>query len=74
MDTDAAEIVESEISLLVAIIDVNPYAWGQHERNDPARSHIGFPRFLESILVFLNSFLLLHPENVLAVIAASPNQ
>ncbi|KAL3857152.1 hypothetical protein ACJMK2_011847 [Sinanodonta woodiana] len=58
-------------SLLVVVIDTNPVWWGQRLVDQPDKS---LTQFLDSIMVFTNSHLMMNHRNKLAVIAAHTNQ
>ncbi|KAJ2079014.1 RNA polymerase II transcription factor B subunit 4 [Coemansia sp. RSA 988] len=57
------EPVESDPSLLVVVLDVNPSAWAQ--------SPLALDKALQQIVIFINAYLALNPENKLVVIGAS---
>ncbi|KAJ1920873.1 RNA polymerase II transcription factor B subunit 4 [Tieghemiomyces parasiticus] len=50
-------------SLLVIVLDISPFAW--------ARSPVAFPDALKQCLAFMNAYLALKHDNLLAVLAAS---
>lgn len=58
--------IEEVPSLLVLIIDTNPLYW--------STSSFPFKSLLESVLLFINSYLLLHRRNRLVVIASHHNK
>ncbi|KAK3576556.1 hypothetical protein CHS0354_011234 [Potamilus streckersoni] len=58
-------------SLLVVVIDTNPVWWGQRLEDGPGKS---LTQFLDSVMVFTNSHLMMSHRNKLAVIAAHTNQ
>ena len=60
------ESVESEGNLLVLVIDVNP-----DQRSFLAKSPQRLTKWIDSGLALVNSHLLLHPSNEVAVVAAS---
>ncbi|XP_063930293.1 general transcription factor IIH subunit 3-like [Zophobas morio] len=61
-----AAVKVSERELLLLIVDVNPYAWS----NSKLLEKISLEKFLDTILVFINSYLLLSHGNLLAVVAS----
>ncbi len=79
-----------DTSLLVAILDINPFLWGEradldnnnnnisnnnNNNNNNSKSTntgVSFSTYLEHILVFLNAYMMLQQQNLLAVIASSP--
>ncbi|CAI9740907.1 general transcription factor IIH subunit 3-like isoform X1 [Octopus vulgaris] len=63
---------EIECSLLVVIIDTDPVWWGQCFLEENSQFNIF--RYLDSMLVFANSHLMMKPANKLAIIAAHSNQ
>ncbi|GAB1608153.1 general transcription factor IIH subunit 3-like [Argonauta hians] len=63
---------EIECSLLVVIIDTNPVWWGQCFLEE--NSEFNIFRYLDSMLVFSNSHLMMKPGNKLAIIASHTNQ
>lgn len=52
-------------SLLVVLIDTNPYVWSKRQSNSNLPT---FQEVCDQILIFLNSYLLLHHSNILAVL------
>jgi len=63
---EPSENVESEGNLLVLVIDVNP-----DQRAFLAKSPQRLTKWIDSGLALVNSHLLLHPSNEVAVVAAS---
>ena len=63
---ESNESIESEGNLLVLVIDVNP-----DQRSFLAKSPQRLTKWIDSGLALVNSHLLLHPSNEVAVIAAS---
>ena len=59
---DASE----ERQLLVIVFDVNPVWWGLKSLQGQSQ----ITKCLDCLLVFINSFLMLHHDNQLAVIAS----
>lgn len=62
---------DSESSLLVIIIDTNPIWWGQVAKSDTI--NLTLSQCIDSILVFVNSYLMLSHSNKLSVIASHTN-
>lgn len=63
--------VQDDVNVLVTIIDVNPTVWSQATESDPS---VSFQPVLDQVLVFLNAFLALRPDNKLAVIGCHPEK
>ncbi|KAJ1733465.1 RNA polymerase II transcription factor B subunit 4 [Coemansia biformis] len=61
-----AEPLESDSSLLVVILDVNPGSW--------ARSALPLDKALQQMVIFINAYLALNTENRLVVLGASPRE
>jgi len=59
------QTTEDDVSLLVLVLDVNPFLWGQRSEKE-----IHFSTFLDHIMAFINTYLMLHHQNMLAVIAS----
>ncbi|CAI5994215.1 unnamed protein product [Closterium sp. NIES-64] len=57
-------LVSEDLSLLVLVVDVNPFFWALRPPSLPT-----FHDFLSQLRVFLNAYLLLHSANRAAVIA-----
>ncbi|GJP50969.1 hypothetical protein CLOM_g10124 [Closterium sp. NIES-68] len=57
-------LAAEDLSLLVLVVDVNPFFWAQRPPSLPT-----FHDFLSQLRVFLNAYLLLHSANKAAVIA-----
>nr|XP_002739904.2 PREDICTED: general transcription factor IIH subunit 3-like [Saccoglossus kowalevskii] len=62
---------EEESSLLVVIVDVNPIWWGKMRIQD--ENDLKFTQCMESILVYVNSHLMMHRSNKVAIIASHTN-
>ncbi|KAJ1831131.1 RNA polymerase II transcription factor B subunit 4 [Coemansia sp. RSA 2711] len=58
-----AEPLETDSSLLVVILDVNASAW--------ARSPLSLDKALQQMVIFINAYLALNPENRLVVLATN---
>eukprot|EP01118_Nematostelium_gracile_P006757 TRINITY_DN2179_c0_g1_i2.p2 TRINITY_DN2179_c0_g1~~TRINITY_DN2179_c0_g1_i2.p2 ORF type:complete len:138 (-),score=19.64 TRINITY_DN2179_c0_g1_i2:548-961(-) len=65
------QTTEDDVSLLVIIMDVNPFIWGQRANHT---SNIDFSTFLEHVMAFINAYLMLNQQNMLAVIASNVNE
>ncbi|GAB2271469.1 RNA polymerase II transcription factor B subunit 4 [Dionaea muscipula] len=63
-----SKLYTDDVSLLVLLLDANPYFWGSANS-----SSLSFPIFLSHVLSFLNSILLLNQLNQLVVIATGYN-
>ncbi|KAL6058239.1 General transcription and DNA repair factor IIH subunit TFB4 [Balamuthia mandrillaris] len=67
---------EDDPSLLVVVIDTNPFAWAKRTNAGSSSASDGEPvlidlhTFLEHMSVFLKAFMMLHAHNLLAVIAS----
>ncbi|GAM28580.1 hypothetical protein SAMD00019534_117560 [Acytostelium subglobosum LB1] len=76
--SSASRMVDNEdddTSMLVVILDMNVYSWGQraqtvHSKQQAGMPLISLPTFLEHFLVFVNAYLMLNQENQLAVISS----
>ena len=55
-----------EQQVLVVIFDVSPVWWGL--KSLQGQAHI--TKFFDSLIIFMNSYLMLHSDNKLAVIAS----
>jgi len=70
---------EDDVSLLVVILDTNPILWGEKSShivddasNDNTSEHsILFGTLLQHFFVFLNAYLMVKHQNMLAVIASN---
>ncbi|KAL6509612.1 hypothetical protein OROGR_022922 [Orobanche gracilis] len=63
----SAKLYADDVSLLVVLVDTNPFFWNS------VKSTIPFSKFLSHILAFLNSILLVNQQNQLVVIATGHN-
>ncbi|KAL6579827.1 RNA polymerase II transcription factor B subunit 4 [Orobanche minor] len=63
----SAKLYADDVSLLMVLIDTNPFFWNS------VKSTIPFSKFLSHILAFLNSILLVNQQNQLVVIATGHN-
>lgn len=63
----------SDPSLLCVIIDCNPKFWGKRKASK-GKSDASFAEVLSTLLVFLNSHLVIDRRNTLAVLAANAGQ
>ncbi|KAI8321821.1 transcription factor Tfb4 [Martensiomyces pterosporus] len=61
-----AEPAETDASLLVVILDVNASAW--------EKCPLKFDNALQQVVIFINAYLALKPENELAVLAVSKTE
>jgi transcription initiation factor TFIIH subunit 3 len=72
---DIRQPSEDDVSLLVIIVDANPMSWGQRMVNAQQQQalslpQIGLTQFLDNLSFFINAYLLLNHQNMLAVIAS----
>ncbi|KAJ7571117.1 hypothetical protein O6H91_01G149500 [Diphasiastrum complanatum] len=58
-----------DVSLVIVVVDVNPYFWVEKANASTGTSDIDFEQFLQHVLAFMNAILLLNHMNYLAVIA-----
>ncbi|KAL6541963.1 RNA polymerase II transcription factor B subunit 4 [Orobanche gracilis] len=63
----SAKLYADDVSLLMVLIDTNPFFWNS------VKFTIPFSKFLSHILAFLNSILLVNQQNQLVVIATGHN-
>ncbi|KAL2459393.1 basal transcription factor complex subunit-related [Forsythia ovata] len=63
----ASKIYTDDVSLLMVLIDTNPFFWNS------INSTLSFSKFLSNVLAFLNSILLLNQLNQIVVIATGYN-
>ncbi|KAG6424374.1 hypothetical protein SASPL_114791 [Salvia splendens] len=63
----SSKLYADDVSLLMVLIDTNPFFWNS------AQSTLPFSKFLTHVLAFLNSILLLNKMNQVVVIAAGYN-
>ncbi|KAI9146336.1 TFIIH subunit Tfb4/p34 [Paraphysoderma sedebokerense] len=62
---------EDDISLLVVIVDTNPFSWiNLSKSNDSSEAIQLFSQVLEHLIIFINSYLALNHDNQLAVLAS----
>ncbi|KAJ1961415.1 RNA polymerase II transcription factor B subunit 4, partial [Dipsacomyces acuminosporus] len=61
-----AEPAETDVSLLVVVLDVNASAWEQ--------CPLKFDKALQQVVIFINAYLALKPDNELAVLAVSKSE
>ncbi|CAI9112322.1 OLC1v1012759C1 [Oldenlandia corymbosa var. corymbosa] len=61
------ELLTDDVSLLMVLIDTNPYFWSSIKQSFP------FSKFLSDVLAFLNATLLLNQLNQVVVIATGYN-
>ncbi|XP_057780240.1 uncharacterized protein LOC130998850 isoform X2 [Salvia miltiorrhiza] len=67
MTPASSKLYADDVSLLMVLIDTNPFFWNS------AQSMLPFSKFLTHVLAFLNSILLLNQMNQVVVIAAGYN-
>ncbi|XP_058089602.1 general transcription and DNA repair factor IIH subunit TFB4 isoform X2 [Magnolia sinica] len=67
-----SKLYSDDVSLLVVALDTNPFFWGGASSN-PNTPSLSFSRFLNHLLPFLNSIILLHQLNQVVVIATGVN-
>ncbi|EGC40332.1 hypothetical protein DICPUDRAFT_9126, partial [Dictyostelium purpureum] len=68
---------EDDTSLLVIVLDCNIYSWGTSSPpliNTSKNNYIGFSKFLEHVMVFINAYLMLNQENQIALISSKIGQ
>lgn len=63
----SSKLYTDDVSLLMVLIDTNPYFWST------TNNGLSFPKFLSHVLAFLNSILLLNQLNQVVVIATGFN-
>jgi len=63
---------QDDVSLVVVLLDTNPFFWASATSSGQASS-LTFSQFLEHVLAFFNSLLLLHQMNQLVVIGTGTN-
>lgn len=63
---------QDDVSLVVVLLDTNPFFWASAASSGQPSS-LTFPQFLEHVLAFFNSILLLHQMNQLVVIGTGTN-
>lgn len=70
MASAPSKLYSDDVSLLVALIDTNPFFWGGA---NTTTTSLSFPTFLAQVLAFLNSVLLQNQLNQVVVIASGVN-
>mmetsp|Transcript_5982 Transcript_5982/g.15313 ORF Transcript_5982/g.15313 Transcript_5982/m.15313 type:complete len:312 (-) Transcript_5982:88-1023(-) len=60
-----------DATLVVAVVDVNPYVWAARQ-NGNSSGHLALSRILEQLCMFLNAVRIVNAENRIAVVAAYP--
>ncbi|KAF3652721.1 hypothetical protein FXO37_17380 [Capsicum annuum] len=65
----SSKLYADDVSLLMVLIDTNPYFWSSMNNN----TSFTFSKFLSHVLAFLNSILLLNQMNQVVVIASGYN-
>ncbi|KAL3824821.1 hypothetical protein ACJIZ3_020850 [Penstemon smallii] len=63
----SSKLYKDDVSLLMVLIDTNPFFWNS------SKSTLPFSKFLSHVLAFLNSILLLNQLNQVVVIATGYN-
>lgn len=63
---------QDDVSLVVVLLDTNPFFWASAASSGQPSS-LTFPQFIEHVLAFFNSILLLHQMNQLVVIGTGTN-
>ncbi|XP_077995267.1 general transcription factor IIH subunit 3-like [Glandiceps talaboti] len=63
---------DEETSSLVVILDVNPVWWGQRRLKD--ENDLTLSQCIDSVMILINSHLMLHHTNKVAVIASHTNK
>lgn len=73
MHRPTIETTEEDNSLLVLLLDTNPLTWGKHSVSNRVEngitSSISLSQVLDHVLIFINAYLMLHHNNLLAIIA-----
>ncbi|KAK6787722.1 hypothetical protein RDI58_016247 [Solanum bulbocastanum] len=64
----SSKIYADDVSLLMVLVDTNPYFWSSMKN-----TAFPFPKFISHVLAFLNSILLLNQMNQVVVIATGYN-
>lgn len=72
MASAGSNLPQDDVSLVVVLLDTNPFFWASAASSGQASS-LTFPQFLEHVLAFFNSILLLHQMNQLVVIGTGTN-
>ncbi|PIA65596.1 hypothetical protein AQUCO_00100827v1 [Aquilegia coerulea] len=67
-----SKLYSDDVSLLVVLIDTNPFFWGGVNTTN-ASSSLSFSTFIAHVLSFINSILLLNQLNQVVVIATGVN-
>nr|GLL36217.1 RNA polymerase II transcription factor B subunit 4 [Ipomoea trifida]GMD36340.1 RNA polymerase II transcription factor B subunit 4 [Ipomoea batatas] len=65
----SSKLYTDDVSLLMVLIDTNPFFWSSMKNNDS----FTFSKFLSHVISFLNSILLLSQLNQVVVIATGHN-
>lgn len=62
---------QDDVSQVVVLLDVNPYFWGRRSAANNSTGSAGLPfnQFMQNVVLFMNSILLLNNLNQLVVIA-----
>eukprot|EP01112_Ceratiomyxa_fruticulosa_P009346 TRINITY_DN2435_c0_g1_i1.p1 TRINITY_DN2435_c0_g1~~TRINITY_DN2435_c0_g1_i1.p1 ORF type:complete len:301 (-),score=56.10 TRINITY_DN2435_c0_g1_i1:204-1106(-) len=66
------ETSDPENNLLVVVLDINPYSWAIHSKNSEGNNEsnkLTITSYLEHVQLFLNAYLMLSAQSLLAVIA-----
>ncbi|XP_077213287.1 basal transcription factor complex subunit-like protein isoform X2 [Tasmannia lanceolata] len=76
--TPAAKLYTDDVSLVVVLLDANPFFWGastttNNNNNNNNSNPLSFSKFLNHVLAFLNSIILLNQLNQVVVIATGVN-
>eukprot|EP00262_Sarcandra_glabra_P019585 TRINITY_DN742_c0_g1_i1.p1 TRINITY_DN742_c0_g1~~TRINITY_DN742_c0_g1_i1.p1 ORF type:complete len:271 (-),score=17.99 TRINITY_DN742_c0_g1_i1:253-1065(-) len=70
------KLYSDDVSLVVVLLDVNPFFWGGINNNTTTNNHtsiISFSNFLNHVFSFLNSILLINQLNQVVLIATGVN-
>eukprot|EP00268_Persea_americana_P011932 TRINITY_DN149_c0_g1_i3.p1 TRINITY_DN149_c0_g1~~TRINITY_DN149_c0_g1_i3.p1 ORF type:complete len:188 (-),score=21.31 TRINITY_DN149_c0_g1_i3:179-742(-) len=62
-----------DVSLVVVLLDTNPFFWAIAKNSNNNNPNLSFSNFLNHVLPFLNSILLLNQINQVVVIATGVN-
>ncbi|KAL7115252.1 hypothetical protein ABFS83_04G170200 [Erythranthe nasuta] len=63
----SSKLYTDDVSLLVVLIDTNPFFWNS------VKSNLPFSKFISHVLAFLNSILLVNQQNQVVVLATGHN-
>ncbi|RWR78589.1 RNA polymerase II transcription factor B subunit 4 isoform X1 [Cinnamomum micranthum f. kanehirae] len=73
MASTASKLYSDDVSLVVVLLDTNPFFWAIAKNSNNSNPNLSFSKFLNHVLPFLNSILLLNQINQVVVIATGVN-